>query len=335
MRKYRKTDAGSSIFSRIFRPYAIGGLAIAFAASLWALDGAVLRPSLYHLDPYIVVFLEHLIAFLIMLPFLANELPELKKLGSREWSSFIWVALFGGAIGTIAITKAYFSVFLDGVSSISVVVLLQKTQPLFAIILAYIILREKPRQRFYFYAGMAMLGSYLVAFGFSIADLSAENRALFVPLFALLAAFAFGSSTVFGKQALSKVNFRVATYIRFGLTSLIMLLLIAGFSSFANFTALTSANLITLVIIALSTGGAAIFIYYYGLKRVQASKAAIYELMYPVAAIILEYFLHGKILGPGQWLGAVVLVFSMIMVTGNSKKKQLNEEGQEKAEKAG
>ncbi len=297
----------------------IGALAIIFAASLWAIDGAVLRPRLYTLDPFIVVFLEHLIVFVLISVFLIYEIKELRKLNVKDWGALFWIAIFGGAIGTLAITKAYFSVFLDNVSSISVVVLLQKTQPLFAILLAMIILKEKPKPKFFIWAFIALIGSYLIAFGFSLPDFASQKHVLYVPLFALLAAFSFGSSTVFGKHALKKINFRVATYIRFGLTSLIMFFLVASMSKFDELAKVSMSQLGTLLIIAFSTGGAAIFIYYYGLKKVMASKASIYELAYPVVAIILDFFLHQKIMNFGQWIGAFILLFSMYMITKNKR----------------
>ena len=85
-------------------------LFIVIAAALWGLDGIVLRPSLYSLPVPLVVFVEHLLAFAVMLPFLIVEFKELKKLKKADWGSFIWIAVFGGAIGTMAITKALFYV---------------------------------------------------------------------------------------------------------------------------------------------------------------------------------------------------------------------------------
>ena len=142
----------------------IGAVAICFAAALWGLDGIVLRPSLYHLDVAVVVFLEHAIAFCYMAVLLVFEIKQLGKLKWRDWGAFFWVGLFGGAIGTMAITKALFYV---GFIHLSVVILLQKLQPVFAIILAALVLREKPRKNFFLWAAFAIIGSYFVTFGFS------------------------------------------------------------------------------------------------------------------------------------------------------------------------
>jgi drug/metabolite transporter (DMT)-like permease len=289
----------------------IGAIAIAFAAMLWGIDGVLLRPSLYHLDVAVVVFLEHAIAFCYMALLLVIERKELKKLDLKDWGSFAWVGLFGGAIGTMAITSALFFV---GFIQLSVVILLQKLQPVFAITLAAIVLKEKPKKNFFVWASLAVIGSYFVTFGFSQPVLSIENKTFIAAALSLLAAFAFGSSTVFSKNAIKKVNFRVGTYLRFGVTTLIMLAIILFTGRLQNFTAVVPANIMTLILIAFTTGGAAIFIYYYGLKRVTASKSTIYELAFPATAIILEYIIYGKTLSIGQWLGAALMLFAIYKI---------------------
>lgn len=289
----------------------IGAIAIAFAAALWGVDGVLLRPSLYHLDVSVVVFLEHAIAFCYMAVFLFVERNELKKLKSKDWGSFAWVGLFGGAIGTMAITSALFFV---GFIQLSVVVLLQKLQPVFAILLAAVVLKEKPQKNFFLWAFVALVGSYLLTFGLEQPVLSLENKTLVAAGLSLVAAFAFGSSTTFSKRAINRVNFRVGTYLRFGITTLIMFLIIAATGSFGKFAAVEPANIATLLLIAFTTGGAAIFIYYYGLKHVPASKSTIYELAFPITAIIMEFVIYGRTLSPVQWLGAALMLFSIYKI---------------------
>ncbi|MBN2458470.1 EamA family transporter [Candidatus Woesearchaeota archaeon] len=311
-------------------PSIIGAIAVMFAAALWGVDGVVLTPRLYHLIDYIsvVVFLEHAIAFGFMMLFFvfsalflrkmfSSDLKEFRSIGKRDWLAFLWIALFGGAIGTMAITK---SLLLVNFEHLSAVVILQKLQPLFAILLAMLILNERPRKEFYLWAVAALAGSYLLTFGFDKPVFS--GNALFIAsLYAMLAAFSFGSSTVFGKRVTNKVNFRLATYIRFGLTSIVMLVVISmlcfftSTNKFAGFSHVGHAELMILFIIALTTGGAAIFIYYFGLKRVMASKATIYELAFPATAVLMDLLINKNMMNAGQWLGAVLVIGSMVRIT--------------------
>jgi len=296
--------------------FSLGAFAVMFAAFLWAVDGIFLTPRLFHLGVPLAVFLMHAVAFVFMaIPFII-EWKEIKKLNYKDWIVFFLVALFGGAIGTMAITKALFYVnFIN----LSVVVLLQKLQPVFAILIAVILLKERPRARFYLWALVALIGSYLVTFGFTLPNFDVGDKVLLASLFSIIAAAAFGSSTSLSKYAIHKVSFRMGTYLRFGITTLVMLFVLGMFGSFKEFGNINGADWIVLLIIALTTGGIAIFIYYYGLKRIPASVSTICELMFPFSAIVLEYILRGNILSMGQWLGAVLLIFSVVYITRDKR----------------
>ena len=81
-------------------------LFVIVAASLWGVDSIVLRPHLYTLPVPIVVFLESLIVAILLTPIFFKRFGDLKNLKSKDMFAFMGVALFGGAIGTMAITKA-------------------------------------------------------------------------------------------------------------------------------------------------------------------------------------------------------------------------------------
>ena len=103
-------------------------------------------------------------------------------------------------------------------------VLLQKLQPVFAIALASFLLKEKLNKYFALWASVAILGGYFLTFGFKIPVIDTGSNTSLSALFALIAAFSFGSSTVFSKMILQKFNFATATFYRYGFTALIMLL---------------------------------------------------------------------------------------------------------------
>ena len=122
-------------------------LFVILGASLWGIDGIVLRPSLFTLHVSLVVFVESAIVAALLTPFFIKKFSTLKILNKNDWLAFAGVALFGGAIGTMAITKALF--FVNYVN-LSIVVLIQKLQPVFAILFALFLLREKPPKVFYY-----------------------------------------------------------------------------------------------------------------------------------------------------------------------------------------
>lgn len=286
-----------------------GTIAISISAIMWGFDGVVLTPRLFNLDVIWVVFILHLIPFLLMNVFLFKQYNQLKLFVRQDYITFFLVSLFGGVLGTIAIVKA---LFLVNFEQLSVVVLLQKLQPIFAIILAGILLKEKVRKGFILWAVVAIVASYFLTFGFSKPNFETGSNTIYAALFALLAAFSFGSSTVFSKKALLNHNFITATFYRYFFTTVILFVVVLATSRYLEFSKTTPTNWLFFVIIGLTTGSGAIFIYYYGLRRVKAIIATISELLFPISAILFDYLINDSILSPVQFVSAAVMVFAII-----------------------
>ncbi|MBI9071686.1 MAG: DMT family transporter [Melioribacteraceae bacterium] len=295
-------------------------LFVIIAASLWGVDGIVLTPNLYTLPVPLVVLLNSAVVSVLLIPFIYKHFPAIKNLSAKDYFSFVGVAIFGGAIGTMAITKALFYV---NYVNLSIVMLIQKLQPLFAIILASIVLKEKLSAKFFLWGLFAIAGAYLMTFGINLPDLDTGDKTLMAASFALLAAVSFGSSTVFSKRALKNTGFELGTYLRFLFTAIIMLVIVSVSGDYNSISEISDRQIIIFLLIACTTGAPAIFLYYYGLKKISASSATIYELAFPLTAVILEYFLRGKLLNSFQWIGVLILVFSIVKVTrlNNSNKK--------------
>ena len=286
-------------------------LFIVIASILWGVDGVVLRPALYSLPVATVVFIEHGLAFLFMLPFLIYEWKKLKEIKLSSYGYFFLVALFGGALGTLAITKGLFYV---NFASLSAVILLQKLQPIFAIFLAWLLLKEKMPKKFFGYAALALFGAYAVAFPGLVPNFNTGDKTSIAAMFGLLAAICWGASTVFSKRALRETNFRIGTYLRFGITTLIVGGIMLATNGQAIIPQVTNTQLSYFFIIIFSSGGIAMLLYYFGLKHTKASVSTICELGMPLAAVILEYFIYGRLMNATQFLGAAVLLFAIVMV---------------------
>ena len=283
------------------------------AAALWGVDGIILRPALFSLPVPLVVLIESSIVALFLSPIFIRQFPKLKLLNRKDWLAFLGVALFGGAIGTMAITKALFYV---NFVNLSVVILIQKLQPVFALTFAAFILKERLPKIFFLWAALAVIGAYFMTFGYSLPVLETGNKTLIAAGLSLIAAISFSSSTVFSKRALRNVGFELGTYLRFLLSAMIMLIIAASMGEIKNIVNVSSTQWWIFLLIAFTTGGAAIFLYYYGLKKITASVATICELAFPMTAVVLEYFIHGNILNPVQWMGVALLIFSIIKVSG-------------------
>lgn len=299
------------------KKYLLGVILVVISAILWGVDGVVLTPRLFNLPVPFVVLLLHLLPFLLMSVFFYKEFRNLKDFTKLDYIGFGLIGLFGGALGTLAIVKA---LFLVNFQSLTIVVLLQKLQPVFAIILAKLILKEKLGNKFIPWSILALIAGYIMTFGFGLPNLSAGNY-MVASFYAVLAAFSFGSATVFGKFVLNKWSFKTALFYRYGFTTVIMsIIVIVGGG--ADFSAVTSNNWLILIITTFTTGAFAIALYYYGLKYISAHVATMCELAFPVSSAILDYFINKSILSPVQWISAGVMLFAIYRLTKNQMQNQ-------------
>lgn len=300
----------------------IGVLAIMLAALLWSIDGLFIRPQFYILPATLVVFWEHLLGLIILSPFLYIYRRQIKALSRKSWGAVVWISLFGGLIGTIFITKAFFAAMLGSVS-FATVVILQKLQPIFALLLARIILKEKLPRQFYLWATLAIAASYVLAFANSSFDLRAIDWLHNAALFAVIAAFAFASSTVFGKRIANHLDYKAVAALRFGLTSILAFILLLLTGALSSSALIATSQWWFLGLIVLTSGAGAMFIYYFGLRRLSASATTILELFWPFSAIVLDYIFNHSYLNLTQSIAFLILLFAFFKVSFLSKSKNL------------
>lgn len=304
----------------IDKSVAMGAGAIMLAALFWSLDGIFIRPKFYTLPAPLVVFLEHILGFIILVPFIILGWSKIKLLRLKDWGAIFWISVFGGLLGTIMITKAFFAA-IDGEVTFATVVILQKLQPIFALVMARLILKEKLSRRFYIWAAVTIAAAYVLAFGKAGLALSEINLSHQAAWLAILAAFAFGSSTVFGKRIVNHLDFKTTTALRFGITSLLALILIFFTKDLFEFNKISSLQWKYLFLIVFTSGAVAMFIYYFGLKRVTASTATICELFWPLSAVVLDYFLNKNVLNSIQIIASIILLFAFYKVVREGRVK--------------
>ncbi len=289
-----------------------GAFAISMAAILWGLDGIVLTPRLYDLPVTFVVFIVHAIPFILMNFLYWKQYRLISLLNGKEVFFMFMTSLLGGAMGTLCIVQA---LFLVNFHNLSVVVLLQKLQPVFAISLAAFLLKEKIQKQFLLWAVVAIAAGYFLTFGLHKPNFNTGSNTALAAVYSILAAACFGFSTVFSRGVAQRLPFRAATFFRYGITTVIMLVVLVATGSAPSITNITADHKITIAIIIFTTGSGAIFLYYYGMKKVSAMTASILELLYPISAIVFDYVFNNRGLSALQWMSVAVMIFSIVKIT--------------------
>lgn len=290
----------------------LGVILVAIGAILRGLDAVAFTPKLYNLYVPFVVFMLHAIPASIMTIFNFKYWGKLLHYEFKEVISLVVVAFLGGAVGTICIVKSLFLVNFD---HLSVVVIIQKLQPIFAILLAMLFLKEKTKKNFWLWTTIAFIGCYFLTFELNMPSFSGDNNLIKAAMYALLAAFSFSCGTVFSKSALTKIPFKEAAYFRFSFTAILVGIYLAISGGFVWFSHITPVNWLYFGIIAVTSGYTAMLIYYSGLKKIKASVSTIVELLFPISSIVFDYFINGSKLSIVQIVASVLILFSIIKIS--------------------
>src|ERR687894_1331256 len=284
-------------------------LLVAFGASLWGTDAILRVPLLEVASPSQIVLLEHLVLLLYSIPAVALGWRFFRGLGSAQWVALLIIGWGGSAIATLLFTTAF------TVGNPTVVILLQKTQPLFAIALAAILLRERLGWAYWPCFAIAMVGAYLISFG----DLgafkalgSAEALAAFL---ALGAALLWGSSTVLGRLVLKDMPFNTLTGARLLLAVPLLAAIVVAQGSVGGLGTGFASEPGRVILLALIPGLLALLLYYRGLTGTRASYATLAELAFPATAVVLNWTFLGVGVSANQVLG-FVLLWGAVFVLG-------------------
>ena len=293
-------------------------LSIITAAFLWSID-AYIRQSLFLLSPLLIITIEHGMGSIIFLPSIVKNWDKIINITKKGWLSILGVSFLGGVLGTYFYTKA---LGYTGYIELSIVVLLQKFQPLFAISLATIILKEKITKRFIILSIIAVIGGYLVTFGLNPIKLWNNNN-MVAAFYAILAALCWGSSTVLGKYILKNLSFSLVTALRLLLTTVFGIIIIISIKINLLYSAISSQQWQAIFLIVFTTGTLALFIYYYGLKNIPASHATIFELFWPLSAVLIDWIINEKTLSVMQLTGAIMLLGSMTILSNEKTNEKI------------
>src|SRR5215213_2388931 len=262
-------------------------LLIAVGAAMWGTDGILRVPLLDVASPSQIVLLEHLVLLLYSVPAVVLGWRFFRGLGAAQWVALLVIGWGGSALATLLFTTA----FAEG--NPTVVILLQKTQPLFAV---------------------AMVGTYMISFG-NLGPFTALGSAELLPAaLALGAALLWGSSTVLGRLVLKDVPFYALTGARLLLAVPLLAGIVVAQSSVGGLAAGFASEPGRVILLALIPGLLALLLYYRGLTGTRASYATLAELAFPATAVVLNWTFLGVGVSANQVLGFVLLWGAVFML---------------------
>lgn len=284
-----------------------GGFAlVALASALWGTDALFRRGLALELPAAAVVVAEHAILVLLCAPLWGRARSTLRRLNARDWVSLLLIGVGASATATALFTAAF------SYGEVTTPLLLQKLQPVVAVVGARLLLGERLVPRYALYFALALCGAYLITF--PIPNEVSVSRAA-PALLAVGAASLWGMGTVLGRAMTGRVDPAALTALRFIIGLPASVLLLAVLEGPGGFAAYRITDLLPLMLLALVPGLLSLRIYYRGLERTPAAAATLAELAFPLSAVVINYVAFGETLTTTQWVG-VVLLAGTITVMG-------------------
>jgi drug/metabolite transporter (DMT)-like permease len=291
-------------------------LFIVIGTFMWSLDTLIRYPLLSELRPDTMVFIEHAFLTLYFVPFIFFKKFDFTKIQRKDWFSFFFIGVIGSAASTLAFTKAF------SLINPSLVILLQKLQPLVVITASTFILKEKISKNFLIYAFFALAGALLISVpdllalkSLKISDLVSSNSNITLGYaLTIFAVLGWGFSTVFGKKlALDNWSESEIMAGRFIFGFVFLSAYCFQFDSLPS-SDLTPAIYLKVLAMVFVSGLLGMYLYYRGLKQISAQMGSIAEMFFPLSAVIINWIFLGKQLSSIQIAGGVILILSSILI---------------------
>ncbi|MBH0006611.1 DMT family transporter [Psychrobacter sp. SWN149] len=290
-----------------------GTFFIMIACFTWALDTLIRYPLLgAGYSTLQIVLIEHLTLVLFVSPMLWRYRHVYRHMSISGFLSLFFIGGIGSAIGTLAFTEAFH--YLNP----TVVILLQKLQPIVAILLAYWLLKEHVEGRFLQWAAVILLGSFVMMWpdlrtlGNAQWHYSSDTISLFKGYgYTLIAVIAWGAATVCGKY-LSHQNIPANAIMSGRFVAGLLVLLPMALVQSDGLSMMTPVDLSLVVVMALLSGFIGMWFYYQGLKTIPAQLATLAELSFPVFAAVINWVFLDMGLTGYQIIGGLMLILGNI-----------------------
>lgn len=289
---------------------------VVLGAALWGADPLFRIILLKSLTSAQIVLLEHIIIALIAIPVMWKNRQELRGLGWKQAGALLFISWGGSAIATILFTMG----LVNG--NPNAVLLLQKLQPLFAIVLARMLLKERLPRHFSWLVIIAVAGTYLLTFGFTLPLGHWSEIVQVGSLLSLGAAALWGGSTVMGRLMVGQMKYETVTSLRFLLA--LPLLFAITWNEGAAWNIPTESGAFAAVSLnllgqALLPGLLSLLVYYKGLTTTKASVATLAELSFPMVGVLINWIAFHEMVTLAQAFGFILIWTTLFIISRQSQ----------------
>ncbi len=269
-----------------------GIMAIMGASIMWAIEPVLAKLSYHNSD-----FIHTSAVRAFVVASIAIFYMAVKRASPRVTKNKLGVLIYLGIVGTIFADLLYF--FAMTKIPVLNAVLIGHMQPVFIVLIGFLILREEKLTKFD-YAGISlMMFSGLMVTTRTFHNLAELKLGSTGDLMVLAATIAWATAAIAVRKYLRDMHSSVITFYRFSIASIF----------FAFYLSLNSGIIIKNIyqILVGVVVGVGTILYYEGLKRIKAAQVSALELSSPFFASIFAFLILGELLTVMQVTGILLL----------------------------
>jgi len=275
----------------------IGVFSILLASIMWAIEPIFVKLSYENSDFVQTSSIRAIFAALTAVLYLIITKKMDFRVSKKEFSKLIYIAVIGVLFADF--------IYLYALTKIPVVnaVVIAHMQPIFIILIGYLILKQD-KLTIYDYLGIFfMLISGLLVTSKTIENLFLLRFCSYGDLLVLTATIAWATAAIVMRKYLREMHAGLITFYRFLISAVffIFYLILNNNIGISN---------IYQMVVGIIVGVGTIF-YYEGLKRIKAAQVGGLELSTPFFAAILGFFILGEKITIMQITGILLLFFGI------------------------
>jgi len=286
----------------------IGVLAVIVASIMWAIEPIFAKElSLRNIDVFQTSAIRAVFAALTALVYILFTKKLDFRVNKQQFSTMLYIAV----VGTLFADFMYFFALMQMQTPVVNAVIIGHMQPIFIILLAFLVLKGDRLTRFDYLGICLMITAGILVTTKTFGNFAAFKFGTIGDLFVLSATVAWATTAIAMRKYIKDLNAGIVTFYRFIFASSFFLI-------YLIITSKLGISNVYQIFVGIVVGIGTIF-YYEGLKRLKAAQVSGLELSTPLFAAFLAFFIFGETVTEIQIVGILLLFIGIYLLSKKEK----------------
>lgn len=282
--------------------------ALFLAVTVWSASIVITKLTIEGIGPLALSFFRACVAFLFLLPFALKSGFRFNMIFTKKAMMY---GFFGYGGNLVLLTLGLQS------CSANISAIIHGLFPVFMVFFGHLMLSER-------FTNYKFGGIFLSIVGVTIAtagDFSSNNSSLWGVILVILSMMTWAFYSVYAKKTAHDMPSIVLTQLCLGSSVLLIFPLFIGEAVITGFSLPDGPTILSILYLGIMSGGIAVILWNYGLRKVSSAISGIYFNLMPVLGLFFAFFI-GERINTIQIAGCILVFAGVLLGTGDELKKR-------------